>query len=55
MGQGVVCLLTSAFRAVSRAFFLSWVAMAVDLLRSRLQQTQDNCGSLHPVYPFASE
>ena len=44
---------TSAFKAASRALFLSWVAMAVDLLRSRLQHTQDHCGSLHLVCPFA--
>ena len=30
---------TSAFKAASRALFLSCVAIAVDLLRSRLQHT----------------
>ena len=51
--QKVFCMPTSAFNAVSRALFLSWVAIAVDLLRSRLQHTQDHCGSLHLVCPFA--
>ena len=50
MGRNVICKPTSAFKAVSRAFFLSWVAIAVDLLRSRLQHTQAHCGSLHPIW-----
>ena len=54
-GRKVFCMPTSAFKAVSRAFFLSWVAMAVDLLRSRLQHTQNYCGCLHSRCLSASD